>query len=901
MLCSLRVEGRPEIQEKGIQLPSKDTNTKNNQQKQPVTQPLNGSLVTQLHSDKGIIQIGSDETATDNFELTIYVGQAVNLDLLFPGNYNAENRHISFHYSIMDYAVDTAKIALTDIYKPVPFNKKMVVSLRSSLENLHQYFSTSSKLRMKLITGQDEIGFTEISMQGLIPTTSKSAFCTLNDESTVTIESPCFLKVSNTGEVPTSPSGLQPYIHLRIRLKYQNIEWNDTDQGEDQFWDMENEPASLLRSSSYTVLDAPIQSVFEVPNVDIQDSGHVSGPIIQHGVSIKTNDISEQNTNKNVHRSGYTQKTGDEVEAGNMAQLLKEMKVPSGQSQLFVSAGQLRSPCAQIISKDYRSQRIFHDSSTQAQEQTDEPYHIYSLDITIQTVTFQHLPPRKRCYFKFHHPKAQTISNSNPEIIIKETNKSIGLQDVKCKLTFLSTPGEINHVLLAWPPKISVCDTVQGLSTQLAVGTLNIGPALVENLKLCHYNIPLIDLRTVEEVGTLAIGFTLDDLGPKQIEDKTVLNLGSATLDDHFVFKIVEELEDWKERQQELFKAELKKKEEAHIAALNEEWKRRHMEIEKNFNHKVEECQRLAQSLNDTTDELRLKTCKCAQREQELNRYKEIIERKYKLKVLEMKDAIKRIEGDFSLKCVKLERDKEDLEDKILRTEKENAELKETITAQEHSLNKIKKASLKKDQTDLSLLQELKSTEEKLESALKAKSFFKEQWARAFREINHLKNEHQQDIQIQIKHNKEELRDLGLQHLLSKGEQGMKEDQSMIQQLRSEMNTIHTNCGLGDTSQQNNEIVNPHVAPQHHLPNSARKHLLHSEKPNSDASLNRPTSLQQKMHEPQISALVEERDTLMNTGTYSLQDPVIVKLNEEIRTLLLNYNEVTEEQKLTLL
>lgn len=301
----------------------------------------------------------------------------------------------------MDYAVDTAKIALTDIYKPVPFNKKMVVSLRSSLENLHQYFSTSSKLRMKLITGQDEIGFTEISMQGLIPTTSKSAFCTLNDESTVTIESPCFLKVSNTGEVPTSPSGLQPYIHLRIRLKYQNIEWNDTDQGEDQFWDMENESASLLRSSSYTVLDAPIQSVFEVPNVDIQDSGHVSGPIIQHGVSIKTNDISEQNTNKNVHRSGYTQKTGDEVEAGNMAQLLKEMKVPSGQSQLFVSAGQLRSPCAQIISKDYRSQRIFHDSSTQAQEQTDEPYHIYSLDITIQTVTFQHLPPRKRCYFKY--------------------------------------------------------------------------------------------------------------------------------------------------------------------------------------------------------------------------------------------------------------------------------------------------------------------------------------------------------------------------------------------------------------------------------------------------------------------------------------------------------------------
>jgi hypothetical protein len=63
--------------------------------------------------------------------------------------------------------------------------------------------------------------------------------------------------------------------------------------------------------------------------------------------------------------------------------------------------------------------------------------------------------------------------------------------------------------------------------------------------------------------------------------------------------------------------------------------------------------------------------------------------------------------------------------------------------------------------------------------------------------------------------------------------------------------------------------------------------------PNPNASLNGPTSLQQERHESQLSALVQERDTLMNTGTYSLQDPVIVKLNQEIRTLLMNYNGVT--------
>lgn len=51
--------------------------------------------------------------------------------------------------------------------------------------------------------------------------------------------------------------------------------------------------------------------------------------------------------------------------------------------------------------------------------------------------------------------------------------------------------------------------------------------------------------------------------------------------------------------------------------------------------------------------------------------------------------------------------------------------------------------------------------EQKLEAALQSKAFFKEKWARADLEVNRLKNEHEQAIQIQMKHNKEELRNLG--------------------------------------------------------------------------------------------------------------------------------------------
>lgn len=69
------------------------------------------------------------------------------------------------------------------------------------------------------------------------------------------------------------------------------------------------------------------------------------------------------------------------------------------------------------------------------------------------------------------------------------------------------------------------------------------------------------------------------------------------------------------------------------------------------------------------------------------------------------------------------------------------------------------KASLTTDQT-ASLLQELKILEEKLNNAQKGKSFFKEQWGKAVREIHKMKVDNQQAMQVQIKNSKEELKNV---------------------------------------------------------------------------------------------------------------------------------------------
>ena len=87
----------------------------------------------------------------------------------------------------------------------------------------------------------------------------------------------------------------------------------------------------------------------------------------------------------------------------------------------------------------------------------------------------------------------------------------------------------------------------------------------------------------------------------------------------------------------------------------------------------------------------------------------------------------------------------------------ENERLHQIVNKQAENLEIYGKGSLTQNQT-ASLLQELKSLEEKLTNAQKSKSFFKEQWGKAVREIHRMKMEHQQAVEMQIKSSKEELK-----------------------------------------------------------------------------------------------------------------------------------------------
>lgn len=107
----------------------------------------------------------------------------------------------------------------------------------------------------------------------------------------------------------------------------------------------------------------------------------------------------------------------------------------------------------------------------------------------------------------------------------------------------------------------------------------------------------------------------------------------------------------------------------------------------------------------------------------------------------------------------KLEEKKTALETQVEILMYENENLKSSISKQTNELQVYQKRSLTHDQT-ASLLQELKLLEEKLNNVQKGKSFFKEEWGKAVREIHRMKMDYDQAMQVQIKNSKEELKNV---------------------------------------------------------------------------------------------------------------------------------------------
>ncbi|KAI4504421.1 hypothetical protein M0802_000892 [Mischocyttarus mexicanus] len=787
--------------------------TSNSLTKLDCIQPFNfptsktNTITPSLIHEERLIQLGPLNLCNEIFLLNITSNSVVNLNTLLPenSNHNDLEDNLSIWYYILENDVKL-KPFIKNSDKIWLLNEKIVIRIRSSLDTLRSYLLLKPHLNISLKYRDNIINQTQVNLQPLINNIS-DVFQSNNDKTTILNER-CYLNPKNIVH-PIDTEHNQSYIDLQLKLQYVGSKENMNNYEINQIFTNENNMTLL--------------------------------PINKHNEEHKTT-FDQKFTEIDMHRN---------------------------------PAGDFEKYACKRINHDYKSLTM-HSTNSCMQENcipmisqlpnNVEAYHCYCLNIIFAGMKLCSGPAIQNIEFRFHHPKAEMMYTVDPKTSVLLGEK-VKFEDIGCKLHFISTTNEIKQLLFSCPLKISVYN-LDDLKTYISQFSLDVKQLFHQNKWKCEYEMPLYNFEKIK-VGELDVVLSLQDHGPyyKMNQNVSDQKFGPPIIDDSLAYKIVDELETWKERQKEIFRAELKKKEDRHLNLLSEEWQRQKENLESKLACSVEQCKMLANNLNKATDDLRTRRLQSLEKEARLIKANEDLQWRYESKVQELTESLRVIKKELASKIHILEEKNTSLEARIEPLSIENEKLRQMLTKQVEELEAYQKGSLTQDQT-ATLLQELKTLEEKYNNSQRNKTFFKEEWGKAVREIHKMKREHQQTIEIQIKNSKEELKNLGLEKILCTDSTALTNDQILLGQIQKEINVFKPNSLMKPMHQH---MLSP-------TSNIFSKNCLTM----------KTVSHKSDEYDERLQALIEERNSLLKTGSYTNDDTVIVKLNMEIRNILMN-------------
>ncbi|XP_050349904.1 centrosomal protein of 120 kDa-like [Nymphalis io] len=350
---------------------------------------------------------------------------------------------------------------------------------------------------------------------------------------------------------------------------------------------------------------------------------------------------------------------------------------------------------------------------------------------------------------------------------------------------------------------------------------------------------------------------TKSDTSIKNTEnDANAINSALSSADrDTVMKKYVEELEDWKEKQQELFKIQLKRKEDYHLDLLANEWEKRRSELEYKLSKGIEQCRNLAADLSRATEDFRLRGYRNTERERKLLDAKKALEAHYTSKYQELREASQKMEDDMNHQLKLKDMNIEELQQKVQLLKKNNDVLKNNMKNFEKTAEN-KYSGLTKDQT-ASLIQELRCLEEKLDSAVQSKAFFKEQWGRAVRELHLIKLSTRRQMLTQLRQERRQLGEMSLDPI---------EDKEENNQCHIDIDKLKDNYYVEILA--NSPALNSHTILSPDLELCDLKNFTKT--PSSD----------------KLGELIMQRDQLIRQD--NPDEETIKQLNHEIRNMLIN-------------
>ncbi|CAF1216031.1 unnamed protein product [Adineta steineri] len=764
-----------------------------------------------LLEDKGYYQLGADISSAEIFSLSITTCSAKNLIHLMLSNTNITNQDgYFFYYTLFGNKIITEKFH--DLIQPEFNPERASVRIRTSIQLLRSYFETFHPIEFCLLSGNDIIGQTQVPLHKIVkPLQQKSGMDKIFDVLTEEFNLRLSPSKDNEKIKMTEDENSQSFVKIIVKLT------RETSVNEQK---PNNEKQNRTRSNSV-------------------NNHNSNTTLIDHDNSIRQR---VQQISINNHAT-----TDD--------------RLPTLMFDNSNDHHLTHHYCLSIDLKSLRNLRLSNSTylycryvypflGTSTPILTHPPLHI---PYTSSAPPNEHQLPHGLCIFNFAVNAEQLTTHFHREPLTIEVYCRDQERSERKDQLFGIVRLQLEKVLQVEKQRCS--SNVNGILGWRQTWTQAL-PVIGTNTEKCA---ELLVTVVIEDLGTLQLNSTAtprpQSVPPQHLDLNNVFQRPSEDAQLQAAY----ELQLWKESKELEFEKHLREIEAKKLYELMEAFKEKDRERESLLQKKMKEYGELEKQMKRALADIEKREKQLNTNEQEIQRMQIDLKRDYDNKHIEIREASKRLQ-EQSEHTITLEKSKNQaLDDEIIRLKRSLAEWEKRYRDKEQEYfsykEKQRSAPEVKLQAEINMLTlEKNELQRKLDASLTSADRYKQQWLKALKEYQRLKQREQDQSKVLLQKQQQELEHMRLRYLAAEENDIMKNDHKQLESIKNELNKLRdvsTTPTISGGLQTNSTLSDDN------------DHL--------------------EQVDQQLGVLIEHRDTLLQTGTYTHSDALIQELERRIQ------------------
>ncbi|XP_032809390.2 centrosomal protein of 120 kDa isoform X1 [Petromyzon marinus] len=882
------------------------------------------ALTAVLDEEEGFYWIGPSRQATDIYVVSVTIAFAAHLEQLVPSSMRLPEGKPEFYFYYTLLGNSVANDPFTDLLNPNFSPERASLKIRSTVDVLQRYFSLQPPIQIHLCCGEQSLGSTEVSLEGLARREV--------DMRPVTVEGVFALVPPNKTKqkMPPLASDEAPSVGVSVTLRREGAPSReaspDNATSKKRLPSKEpTKPASHLEVSKQASIGVPPspptkQSASSQPKAhgsspppssfnSPECSGHggqasrPQQPRSDHATNGKPSGQPSQASGPPVGPAGLADSRGNST--GNEGESLEDDGKGRGRT-----SGAGSKEAAPVSSAATGSESGLTSGSRVAIPAT--AHHMcFSLDL--RSIRDLALDSAISCLLRYSYPffgSAAPIM-TNPPVEVRK-HMEVFLPQSYCMFEFATLPQQLEDTFYRVPLVVELWHRDR-LAKDSLLGVARLPLSHVLTTERARFLAPdggqcwrqaygdrapvLATHGSSEKIAELNYTMTLEDRGTvktQQVlisehsqEERIPLREAPRTRPEPTPavavvkeprqsqeYQAALELEMWKEMQEDLFENQLKQKELVHMQALAEEWKRRDKEREALVKKKVSEYSILEEKLRTTLCDLERREKELVAGEHELRQLQRELEGERQRAQLEAADRVRRANEDCShqlelerLKLAQMEEARGHSLTQLREAEQRHKALEREFQ-QYHEQQNVKPEVRLQSEINLLNLEKVE-LERKLDSALKSKLHYKQQWGRALKELARIKQREQENALARLHKQQTELEHMRLRYLAAEEKEVVRADRQELEGIKNDLNRLKLQ------EQQKEPGPKPAQLPLETAAAGAAPRAAPGHGGGAGAA--------EESHDAHLTRLIEERDTLLRTGVYTHDDRIVVELDRQIR------------------